>query len=169
VIEIKRLWAGGAAADGEKVGPAPLQVGGPPIMASAMGPKSLARAAQWAVGVSGFTLLGDSREAGRLFRATENAWSNAGRADKPRLVTGSFVALGANAAATLRDFAATYLHVFSPDLAKSLSEAMTLHEPSRLIDLLDQVEAEGADEFIVVPATSDPAMIDKLAEIVASR
>jgi hypothetical protein len=61
------------------------------------------------------------------------------------------------------------LHVFSPDLAKSLSEAMTLHEPSRLVDLLDQVEAEGADEFIVVPATSDPSMIDKLAEIVASR
>ena len=138
-------------------------------MASAMGPKSLARAAQWAVGVSGFTLLGDSREAARLFRATETAWSNASRTDKPRLVTGSFVALGANAAETLRDFAATYLHVFSPDLAKSLSEAMTLNEPSRLVDLLDQVEAEGADEFIVVPATSDPAMIEKLAEVVASR
>jgi hypothetical protein len=114
-------------------------------------------------------LLGDSREAGRLFRSTEKAWSDAGRADKPRLVTGSFVALGANAAATLRDFAATYLQVFSPDLAKSLSEAMTLNEPSRLVDLLDQVEAEGADEFIVVPATSDPSMIDKLAELVASR
>jgi hypothetical protein len=46
---------------------------------------------------------------------------------------------------------------------------MTLNEPSRLIDLLDQVEAEGADEFIVVPATSDPSMMDKLAEVVASR
>lgn len=169
VFELKRLWAGGVAADGEKVGPAPLQAGGPPIMASAMGPKSLARAAQWAVGVSGFTLLGDSREAARLFRATETAWSNASRTDKPRLVTGSFVALGANAAETLRDFAATYLQVFSPDLAKSLSEAMTLNEPSRLVDLLNQVESEGADEFIVVPATSDPAMIEKLAEVVASR
>ena len=169
VFELKRLWAGGVAADGEKVGPAPLQAGGPPIMASAMGPKSLARAAQWAVGVSGFTLLGDSREAARLFRATETAWSTASRTDKPRLVTGSFVALGANAAENLRDFAATYLHVFSPDLAKSLSEAMTLNEPSRLVDLLDQVEAEGADEFIVVPATSDPAMIEQLAEVVASR
>ena len=169
VIEIKRLWAGGTAADGEKVGPTPLQEGGPPIMASAMGPKSLARAAQWAIGVSGFTLLGDSREAARLFRATESAWSHAGRADKPRLVTGSFVALGPAAADTLRSFAAAYLHVFSPDLAKSLSEAMTLNEPSRLSDLLDQVESEGADEFIVVPATSDPAMVEKLASVVSSR
>jgi hypothetical protein len=46
---------------------------------------------------------------------------------------------------------------------------MTLNEPSRLVDLLDQVEAEGADEFIVVPATSDPAMIEKLSQVVASR
>lgn len=69
----------------------------------------------------------------------------------------------------LRNFAATYLQVFSPDFAKSLSDAMTLNEPSKLIDLLDQVEAEGADEFIVVPATSDPMMMEKLAEIVASR
>ena len=46
---------------------------------------------------------------------------------------------------------------------------MSLNEPSRLIDLLDQVEAEGADEFMVVPATSDPAMIEKRAEDVASR
>lgn len=63
---MKRLWAGGLAADGEKVGPAPLQAGGPPIMASAMGRNRL-RAAQWAVGVSGFTLLGDSREADDCF------------------------------------------------------------------------------------------------------
>ena len=169
VHELQRLWSGGAAADGEKVGPSPLQEGGPPILASAMGPKSLARAAQWAVGVSGFTLLGDAKEAARLFRSTENAWTEAGRTDKPRLVTGSFVALGPDASRTLRDFAAAYLQVFSPDLAKSLSEAMNLDEPSRLVDLLDRVEAEGADEFIVVPATSDPAMLELLADVVDSR
>lgn len=169
VAEVRRLWAGGAAADGEPVGPAPLQAGGPPILASAMGPKSLARAAKWAAGVSGFTLLGDAAESARLFRATENAWRAADRADRPRLVTGSFVALGPDAASTLRDFAAAYLHVFSPALARSLAESMNLNEPSRLIDLLDAVEAEGADEFIVVPATSDPRLVDRLADVVESR
>ena len=169
VAELRRLWAGGAAADGEVVGPPPLQAGGPPIMASAMGPKSLARAARWAVGVSGFTLLGDAVEAARLFRATEQAWTDAGRTDAPRLVTGSFVALGDGARATLQGFAEAYLKVFSPDLAKSLSEAMPLHDASALTDLLDAVEAEGAHEFIVVPATSDPRMLDRLTEVVASR
>lgn len=169
VDEVRRLWSGGAAADGERVGPNPIQAGGPPILASAMGPKSLARAARWASGVSGFTLLGDAGEAARLFRATEAAWVDAGRVDRPRLVTGSFVALGHDAPRTLHDFAETYLRVFSPDLAASLAAAMPLHDASRLVDLLDAIEAEGAHEFIVVPATSDPRMLDALADAVASR
>jgi len=169
VSELRRLWSGGAAADGERVGPEPVQAGGPPILASAMGPKSLARAARWAVGVSGFTLLGDAAEAGKLFRATESAWSDAGRTDRPRLVTGSFVALGDGAKSTLQGFAEAYLKVFSPSLAKGLAEAMPLHDPKALVDLLDAVEAHGADEFIVVPATSDPRMLDALTDAVSSR
>lgn len=169
VAELRRLWAGGAAADGQPVGPVPVQAGGPPILASAMGPKSLARAAHWADGISGFTLLGDAEETGRLFRAAEAAWSTAGRQETPRLVTGSFVALGPDAENRLRTFAAEYLHVFSPDFAASLSESMTLDDPGRLRDVLDAVEAQGADEFIVVPATSDPTMIEHLAAVVASR
>ncbi|NCZ70461.1 MAG: hypothetical protein EBY80_09880 [Actinobacteria bacterium] len=54
-------------------------------------------------------------------------------------------------------------------LAKGLSDAMPLHDPKALVDLLDEVEAAGADEFIVVPATSDPAMLDELARVVADR
>ena len=84
-------------------------------------------------------------------------------------MTGSFVALGDGAKSTLQGFAEAYLKVFSPDLAKGLSEAMPLHDPKALIDLLDAVEAQGADEFIVVPATSDPRMLDALTELVASR
>ena len=169
VHELRRLWTGGAAADGESVGPSPVQVGGPPVLASAMGPKSLARAARWADGVSGFTLLGDAAEAARLFRATEAAWGEAGRSDAPRHVTGSFVALGDGAKETLQGFAEAYLRVFSPDLAKGLAEAMPLHDATRLVDLLDAVEAEGADEFIVVPATSDPRMLDELVDVIRSR
>ena len=46
---------------------------------------------------------------------------------------------------------------------------MPLHDASTLVDLLDAVEAAGADEFIVVPATSDPRMLDRLTEVVANR
>lgn len=166
VAEVRRLWSGGEAADGGVVGPAPVQPGGPRLLASAMGPKSLARAARWADGVSGFTLLGDPTEVDRSFRAAEAAWADANRAERPRLVTGSFVALGPNARDTLRSFAAAYLEVFSPELARTLADAMPLHTPERLRDVLDAVAAAGCDEFIVVPASSDPAMLTELAAAV---
>ncbi|MSO59387.1 MAG: LLM class flavin-dependent oxidoreductase [Ilumatobacteraceae bacterium] len=166
VHEVKRLWAQGDAADGESVGPEPLQNGGPPIYGSAMGPKSMTRVAQWATGVSGFTLLGDGREAKRQVVATNEAWQSAGRTVKPRHITGSFVALGKNAKENLRVFAYEYLEVFSPEFAKQLSESMKLCTPEALADVLVSMRDAGIDEFIVVPATSDATMANDLAQIV---
>jgi alkanesulfonate monooxygenase SsuD/methylene tetrahydromethanopterin reductase-like flavin-dependent oxidoreductase (luciferase family) len=165
VVELRELWAGTAAADGQPVGPSPVQSGGPRLLASAMGPKSLARAASWADGVSGFSLLADADEMARSCRAAEAAWAAAGRTDPPRLVTGSFAALGVDAAATLREFAFRYLEVFSPEMARSLAEAMSLHTPAALRAAMEAAEAAGCDEFIVVPATSDPAMLSELADV----
>lgn len=166
VAELRRLWDGGTASDGSSVGPSPVQPGGPPIFASAMGPKSLARAARWADGISGFTLLADAAEVQRGFDAAHVAWADAGRAERPRLVTGSFVALGAGAQDTLRDFAFRYLEVFSPDFARSLADSMPLHTPEALLDLLRAVREAGCDEFIVVPANNDPAQVALIAEVV---
>lgn len=167
VAEVRALWAGGPAADGTPVGPVPVQAGGPPLLASAMGPKSLARAAKWADGVSGFSLLADPREMSKGTRAAVEAWEGAGRTDRPRLLTGSFAALGPHAESTLREFAYTYLEVFSPALARGLADAMPLHTPDALRAAIDAAEAAGCDEFVVVPATSDPAMLHHLAEVVS--
>jgi alkanesulfonate monooxygenase SsuD/methylene tetrahydromethanopterin reductase-like flavin-dependent oxidoreductase (luciferase family) len=169
VAEVRRLWAGGHAADGSAVGPSPARSGGLPLFASAMGPKGLARAATWADGISGFSLLGDAAETDRLFRASERAWRDAGRSEPPRLLTGSFVCLGADAESTLRTFAYDYLEVFSPELARSIAGALTMHTPERLSAALDDMAEVGCDEFIVVPATADPAMLDELTDVVASR
>lgn len=168
VAEVRRLWAGGPAADGEAVGPPPVQPGGPPVLASAMGPRSLARCAAWADGISGFTLLGDAGEVASSFTAAREAWVDAGRSTAPRLVTGSFVALGGGAASTLSSFAEAYLQVFSPELAAGLAARMPLHSADALVGLLDAVEAVGGDEFIVVPATADPGMLDVLADVVST-
>lgn len=166
VCEVKRLWAQGVADDGEAVGPEPLQTGGPPLYGSAMGPKSMARVSQWATGVSGFSLLGDGADAKRQVRATNMAWQSAGRTQVPRHITGSFVALGKDAKETLRAFAYEYLQVFSPEFATQLSESMNLSTPEALADVLIEMRDAGIDEFIVVPATSDPAMANDVAQIV---
>ena len=167
VAEVKRLWAGGAAADGESVGPEPVQQGGPRFFGSAMGPKSMARVAKWAHGVSGFTLMADVSEAKRQFAAAESAWSSAGRTERPRHMTGTFVSLGKDSKETLRRFAYEYLEVFSPDFAKQLSESMRIHDKAALRELLVEMKEAGCDEFVVVPATSDPAMANEVAEVVA--
>ncbi len=81
-------------------------------------------------------------------------------------MTGSFVALGPDAAGTLATFAERYLAVFSPEFAATLASRMPLHDPDTLVALLDRLDAAGCDEFIVVPATVDPAMLTELADVV---
>ncbi len=164
--EMRRLWRGGAAPDGQAVGPAPVQPGGPCVLCASMGPKSLARAATWADGVSGFAITGDVTEAARAFRLAERAWLDAGRSAPPRLVTGVFVALGPYAAATLRGFAMDYLAVFGTDMARLLAEAMTVHNEQRLRVVIDELAAEGCDELILVPADSNPSLLDRITEVV---
>ncbi len=166
VAELRRLWAGGEAADGGVVGPAPVRPGGPPVLCSGTGPSSLARAARWADGVSGFTIAGDPAEAGAAFRLTEQAWTDAGRTDRPRLVTGSFTTLGPGAPEALVAFGQRYLAVFGDRAAKGLSRRMPLHHDDALAEFLVGLAAEGCDEVILVPATNDPALLDRLATVV---
>jgi alkanesulfonate monooxygenase SsuD/methylene tetrahydromethanopterin reductase-like flavin-dependent oxidoreductase (luciferase family) len=80
VAIMRRVWRGDAPVEGvSAVGPAPVQVGGPPVLAAAMGPKSMARAARWADGVAGFDIPADADGIGKGFRRFEAAWAEAGR------------------------------------------------------------------------------------------
>ena len=168
VAELRRLWSGGEVVDGATVGPAPVQAGGPPILCSGTGPKSLARAARWADGLTGFTLAADPAEAGATFRLAEQAWTEAGRPTAPRRVTGSFAVLGPGAADTLHAFARRYLDVFGTDVAAWLSERMPLSTPEALHAFLVGLAAEGCDEVVLVPGSSDPDQVRRFADVVAS-
>ncbi len=166
VAELRRLWAGGVASDGNPIGPTPVQAGGPPILCSGMGPKSLKRAAQWADGISGFSLGGDADESSRQFRIAEQAWLDAGRTDRPRLTTGVFVSLGDEAEQTLKNFALQYLDVFGANIARMVADSLTMHSEQRLRETIDAMAAIGCDELILVPASADPAMLDLITAVV---
>src|SRR5664280_1374696 len=158
VAEWRRLWSGGPAHDGgEPVGPPPYRPGGPPLWASAMGPKSMARAARWADGLTGFSIGADASEITRANQMAVDAWEAAGRSERPRLVSGSFYLLGGPGAdAELKRFARAYLAVFGDRAADALSQLVGLSSPARLLDTLAAAEAAGCDEFILVPGTVDP-------------
>ncbi len=171
VAELRRIWAGGAPFDGgDPVGPVPVQHGGPPILAGAMGPKGLARAAAWADGVSGFALTADGDEMAAAVTAARAAWDDAGRTEPPRLVSGCFSVLGtADDRGVLQAFTYDYLAIFGTRLARSLADDAPVWTVDRLRRALDDAEAAGVDEFILVPGTTDPACAEAFAAVVADR
>lgn len=168
VAELRRLWSGGPAADGSVVGPEPVQ-SAPRLLAGAMGPKALARAAAWADGISGFSVTADGAEVDGSFRGAEAAWAAAGREMPPRLVSGFFFALGPDADARLFSFTSEYLNVFGAEIASMMAGLVHASDADRVRAALDAYEAAGCDECVLVPATTDLRCLDLLADLVADR
>jgi alkanesulfonate monooxygenase SsuD/methylene tetrahydromethanopterin reductase-like flavin-dependent oxidoreductase (luciferase family) len=170
VTELRRIWAGAPPFDGaDPVGPAPVQPAGPRLLAGAMGPKALQRATAWADGVTGFSLAADPAEMARANRAALRAWETAGRA-RPRLVSGCFYALGGDdPRATLKAFTYAYLAIFGEPFARAMTEAVEVAGPDRLHRALEDAEAAGCDEFILVPATVDRSCLDEAAAVITAR
>ena len=80
VTELRRLLAGEPPyAGAEPVGPPPTRPEGPELLAGAMGPKAMRRAAAWADGVSAFSLSGDQAEIARTNALAATCWAEAGR------------------------------------------------------------------------------------------
>jgi alkanesulfonate monooxygenase SsuD/methylene tetrahydromethanopterin reductase-like flavin-dependent oxidoreductase (luciferase family) len=171
VAELRRLWDGHAPVDGgDPVGPTPVQHGGPPILAGAMGPKGLARAARWAGGVSGFALGADGADMALAAAAADQAWSDAGRDTPPRKVSGCFTVLGTHDdQGVLQAFTYDYLAIFGHKFARMMADDAPVWNASRLNQALDDAEAAGVDEFILVPGTTDPSCLAALTDVVNAR
>ncbi|WP_436795022.1 LLM class flavin-dependent oxidoreductase [Actinospongicola halichondriae] len=168
VAEFLRLWSGeipdGATAP---LGPRPSVESGPPLLAGALGPKAMARAAQWADGVTGFSVGGVADEMAGTFRLAEKAWGEAGRAESPRLVTGCFFALGPDAGTRLREGVHAYLRVFGDRFADAMASTVTASDPDAVRAVLDGAAAAGADEVVLVPMSTDLACLTEAAVVVA--
>ncbi|PSR66468.1 LLM class flavin-dependent oxidoreductase [Nocardia sp. MDA0666] len=171
VAELKSLLVGEPPFEGaDPVGPACVQPGGPIILAGAMGPKAMRRAARWADGVSGFSIAGDAEEIAKVSDLADGCWAEAGRTTKPRKVSGCFTALGVpDASEALRSFTARYLGFLGPELAGMVAASARASNPDVLADILDGAERAGCDEFILVPAVTDLKFLEVASEVVAAR
>jgi len=166
VSELRRLWRGEKPFDGalRPVEPLPIQKGGPEILAGAMYPRSIRRAARWADGISGFSFGPHRDEVGRQFEQARKAWREEGRGE-PRLVTSFWYALGPNARNQLDEYLLRYLNFLGDDNARKLAPTVTSTSADALRDAAKMVEDLGCDELILVPTTSDPDDVDRVAEI----
>ena len=142
------------------------------MLAGSLGPKSMARAARWADGVTGFSVAGVADEMANTFRLADQAWTDAGRDEAPRKVNGCFYLLGEDDEAArdqLRRFAARYLGVFGREFAEAMAAETRVWNAAALHQLLDEAEATGCDELILVPGTVDTDCLDRTAAALASR
>jgi len=170
VAVMKRIWAGEPPfAGADPVGPAPVQPGGPPILAGVMGPKAIRRAAEWADGIYGWSMDSSAAPVKEQFDLARSAWRAAGRRERPRLVTGFWFSLADDADAKLRRYVYEYLRVAGEARARAAASAMKASSPDAIRAALDAIEAEGADECLLVPATLEIAEVERAAEQIARR
>ncbi|GAB2636723.1 LLM class flavin-dependent oxidoreductase [Nocardia goodfellowii] len=171
VAELKSLLAGKPPFEGaDPVGPPCVRPGGPIILAGAMGPKAMRRAARWADGISGFSIPGAAEQIAEVNELAERCWAEAGRTTTPRKVSGCFTALGGtDAPAALRSFTARYLGFLGPRTAEAVAASARASSPEVLAEILDGAERAGCDEFILVPAVTDLNFLEVATEVVAAR
>jgi hypothetical protein len=129
-----------------------------------MGPKSLARSAVWADGLSGFDLAPDPTSVTNTFGSVRDAWATAGRTDRPWLSTSSWFALGAGATDRLFGYARNYLATFGDAAASAMAGLCRLDDPGRLRETVAALAETGCDEFVLVPTTDDPRELDRLEQ-----
>jgi alkanesulfonate monooxygenase SsuD/methylene tetrahydromethanopterin reductase-like flavin-dependent oxidoreductase (luciferase family) len=170
IAEMRRIWAGEPPFEGaDPVGPLPVQEGGPPILAGAMGPKAIVRASRWAQGIYAFTMNGDTAPVEQWYRMADEAWAEAGRSERPQRVTGFWYSLADDADARLKKYVYDYLKVLGEGAAKAVSSSMGLSTADAVKAALDAIEALGCDELYLVPATADLCEVERVAELIAQR
>jgi alkanesulfonate monooxygenase SsuD/methylene tetrahydromethanopterin reductase-like flavin-dependent oxidoreductase (luciferase family) len=170
IASMRRVWNGEPGFEGApEVGPLPVQKGGPPILAGAMGPLAMARAARWADGVYAWSGNAQQAEMEALLGRARDAWQEAGRDTPPRPVGGFWFSLARDSETRLREYVFDYLRVFGEDAARAMAAPMNRNTPEAVADGLDQMEAAGCEEVFLVPATADIEEVQRAAEVVARR
>ncbi len=165
---LRKTWNGGHVVKGalRPVEPFPLQHSGPELMSGSLLPQSIRRAAAWADGISGFSFGPNGREIEACFETARQAWRERGRIESPRLVTNFWFALGAKAREQLDSYLGLYLNFMGGGAAEVLAPTVKTDSAQALKDSIAMVEDLGADELLLVPTTSDPSEVDRIADII---
>ena len=166
VAQCRRIWRGEPAVAGTTpIGPAPAHE--IPVLIGALGHDSIRRAARWADGLCGFSFGPDGAEVAAAFDVARSAWRDAGR-PPPRLVTSAWVSIAPDGRARMDEYATRYLGVFGERAAPSLAKLCTTTSAPALRDAVRRVADAGADDFLLVPTTSDPDEVHRLADVVGA-
>lgn len=165
---MRRVWRGENVVEGalRPVEPLPVQPGGPEILAGALAPDSIRRAARWADGICGFSFGPSAEEVDLAFTTARRAWREAGRDTPPRLVTSCWFALGDRPRQQLDEYLSRYLAFLGDDVARELAPTVTTTSAAALRNVIRTLADLGTDELILVPTTADADDVHRVADIV---
>lgn len=172
VGRMREIWAGDPVwvetAAPRRVGPPPVQPGGPPVVVGAVGPKSIRSAAQWADGLAGITMDLDLDGVARTFEQVRTAWAEADR-PAPHLATSFWFALD-DGDGSAREQVNRHLRHYFTWLPADLVEAMIpglgfAGTPAELRATLERFADLGADEVHLIPTGDDVEQVRQVAAI----
>lgn len=168
VALMRRVWAGENVVEDalRPVEPLPLQPGGPELLAGALAPDSIRRAAAWADGIAGFSFGPSMDEVAFAWDTARQAWAAHDRPRPPRLVGSCWFALGADARTQLDTYLQRYLNFMGPDLARQLAPSVRTDSPAALRRVIADLAALGTDELLLVPTTADPDELERVVDAI---
>jgi len=130
----------------------------PRLLLAGTAPRSFARSAQppsggWVAPLFGLGLLRDGAA------AVERAWSEAGRAGRPRILTGRYFCLGPGAQAIADEY---IRHYYGADYF-GVARADTSTDEEQLRAQLQLLAAAGCDDVVLFPCSGQLEQVDRLA------
>ncbi|HXP15043.1 MAG TPA: LLM class flavin-dependent oxidoreductase [Actinomycetes bacterium] len=155
LAELRSIW------EKAEVGPEPAQPGGPPLLAGGLSGEAFARMARTADGyVHGG---GPPRAFAGAAAKAWAAWRDLERPGRPQLWGQGYFALGDAEAgdAYLRDY-----YAFTGPFAARIA-AGNLTSGRAVRDFVRGYAEAGCDHLVLLPTVSDPAQLDRLADVLA--
>jgi len=147
--------------EGTTVGPRPASPGGPDLLVGGGSGAAFLRAARYADGyVHGG---GPPRAFGSAADRARAAWADAGRPGQPQLWGQSYFSLADPGAGAgyLRHY-----YAFTGPFAERVAAGL-LDSPKAVREQVAGYAEAGCDELVLLPATSDPSELDRLADALA--
>jgi alkanesulfonate monooxygenase SsuD/methylene tetrahydromethanopterin reductase-like flavin-dependent oxidoreductase (luciferase family) len=152
---LREIW------EGESVGPRPARAGGPDLLVGGGSGAAFLRAARHADGyVHGG---GPPRAFASAADRARAAWTDAGRPGEPQLWGQSYFSLAdpEAGAAYLRHY-----YAFTGPFVERVAAGL-LDSPKAIREQVAGYAEAGCDELVLLPATSDPSELDRLADALA--
>ncbi|MEA2519890.1 MAG: hypothetical protein QOF49_1970 [Chloroflexota bacterium] len=147
-----------------RIGIAPARAGGPEVLVGGYVPAIAGRIARFG---DGFMAPGgaDPVAIAGLWKQIETAWSEADRAGRPRMIAGSYFALGPDAVAAAAAYIDAYYGYDPKVAARRLADLPTSAEA--ILAVIRRTEDLGADELILRPVRADHMMRERLADLIS--